>query len=236
MGPVKVPAAARPCCPSNSGSGAVDKGPAGAKDRRLSRRNTNPAPTMKTPLLALLLALSVLVLSTASCRSSAGGGPETTRVVYAATNLRASPGRGSTWEVVSTNFIEAPKLIPVGTRLELGPARRGRMAMTDESGTAYTLVFVERHHMMSLDAWLARQFQDTPVELPADLTDQERDAIAAGRAEVGISRQALFLAIGYPPATKSPNLEARDLTYQTAKFPTRRFEFDADNRVSSITP
>lgn len=191
---------------------------------------------MKTPLVALLLALSALVFATASCRTSASGGPETTRVVYAATNLRASPGRGSTWDVVSTNFIGAPKLIPVGTRLELGPARRGRMAMTDESGTAYTLVFVERHHMMSLDAWLARQFSDVPVELPADLTDQERDCIAAGRGEVGISRPALFLAIGYPPATKSPNLDARDLTYQTAKFPTRRFEFDADGRVSSIAP
>lgn len=154
--------------------------------------------------------------------------------LYTRTAMRATADKSGTWQMKSTNFIDAPKLLRVGTQLVIRKMGSASMELTDNEGARYKVGFEKKHNMMSFDAWRERQFSSGPVSLPDGLTELERRCIDEGRVEVGMSRAAVFLAIGYPPASLSPDLKARSLVYQAATFNRRRFDFDDNDIVSAI--
>jgi hypothetical protein len=189
---------------------------------------------MRLSLLASLAPTLAAAVLLGSCNSTPDAPPAPPRVVYTETGMHAYAGNDGVWQLASTNFIDGPKVIPAGSRVELAHQRGNDYTLTDAEGTRYALEYVERHNMMPAAQWLERQFSDAPIVLPADLSEQERSCIAEGRAEVGISRRALFLAIGYPPASIAPDLEARELNYQVNRWIKRRFEFDDGDRLIAI--
>lgn len=193
-------------------------------------------------LLARRLGLQILVLVFGflllGCK--AGGGGEANRwtgqTVYNRVGLHIEPTKdGTGWHAYSTNHIGLPKFLSAGTKFNVTAVGRNKIVLAAEDATVVTLDFVPRHHTgMSFDAWLDRGFSTSPVALPTDLEPAERAAIQAGRYEVGMSRAALFLSIGYPPATLSPNLEEGWLKYEVKRFNNILFTFDGAGRISEI--
>jgi hypothetical protein len=68
-------------------------------------------------------------------------------------------------------------------------------------------------------------FGPAPVDL-SKFTEQERQAIAAGRAEVGLSRPAVLAALGRPPAVGTPTLDTNPWKYWDSRFTTFVVSFD----------
>ncbi|HEX6811979.1 MAG TPA: hypothetical protein VF384_10190 [Planctomycetota bacterium] len=160
----------------------------------------------------------------------------TDQTVYSRVGMKFESGRRNVgWLMYSTNHIGLPKHIPAGTKFTVSDHRRNRIELTGEDGVAVHIEFVPRSHPgFSFDAWLERQLSTAPVELPADLDARERDAIGQGRYEIGMSRAALFLSIGYPPESLTPNQNDAKLTYEIKRLNKIAFQFDDRNRISAI--
>jgi hypothetical protein len=156
--------------------------------------------------------------------------------VYARVGMHFD-AKGGKYLGASTNYVQVPKFVPAGTAFTFDSASLRRrstiLAMTGEDGATYEIEFVPKHSLMPLGEWIDRQFSTAPVELPADLTELERDAIATGKIVNGMSRAAVFLAVGYPPQSINPSLEDTTLNYQRNRFARRAVVFDANDQVAA---
>jgi hypothetical protein len=189
-------------------------------------------------LLGVLVLLSGVLAACRGARARAAADPEaaamTGQVLYTRTGMHAAADKKGNWSIKSTNYVATPKLVRAGAALTVQSIGRDRMEVLEADGTPLDIRFEAKHSMMSFDAWRDRQFSSTPIELPKDLSKLERKCIEEGRAEVGMSRDALFVAIGYPPANRSPDLQAGSLTYATDMWGTRRYEFDDKGKLTAI--
>ena len=105
--------------------------------------------------------------------------------------------------------------------------------MTDDR-RPLRIEYVEKRNRKPATDWVARHFSEQPVEWDSDLSDSERELVFKGRYEAGMSREALFLAIGYPPASLSPDPAAPLLLHQVKRFNKVAFHFDAAGRLEQI--
>lgn len=192
--------------------------------------------TRRAGLHLLVLVFGVLLMA---CK--AGGGTASTnrwagQTVYTKVGLRVEPTKkGDGFHAYSTNHIGVSKHLPAGTKFTARDVGGSKIVLVAEDGAVVTIDFVRKHDPgMTFDAWLDRELSTSPVDLPTDLDAKERAAIQEGRYEVGMSRAALFLAVGYPPATLSPNLEDASLKYEIKRFNSIVFTFDANGRISDI--
>ena len=74
----------------------------------------------------------------------------------------------------------------------------------------------------------------TPVAYD-DLSDVDRQGIEAGKALVGMSKEGVKIALGYPARHRTPSLEDKRWTYWRGRHDTYVVEFDADGKVAGIT-
>jgi hypothetical protein len=73
----------------------------------------------------------------------------------------------------------------------------------------------------------------TPVAYD-DLSDVDRQGIEAGKALVGMSKEGVKIALGYPARHRTPSLEDNHWTYWKGRHETYVVEFDADGKVAKI--
>ena len=124
--------------------------------------------------------------------------------------------------------------MPPGTQMTLTKKSRKGFTLVDDEGTECIITWQPKHSMMSMDKWFDMNFSTTPVQLPEGLSEQETRCIAEGVAEVGMSREAVFLALGYPPKSNNPSLRAKSLKWETRRFVGRRLHFDDQGIVTKI--
>jgi hypothetical protein len=197
-----------------------------------------PIRASRRALLAFLFL--ALAGAFAACHTAGGASVDANRwtgkTVYTRVGMRVEPAKKvAGWHMYSTNHVGLPKFIPAGSKFTFRDFGRNRANLVGEDGALVELEYVTRHHPdLTFDTWLERQLSETPTELPGDLSDKEKEAVAAGRYEVGMSRAALFLAIGYPPRALTPGLNDAQLTYEVRRFNRVIFQFDAEGRLSAI--
>ncbi len=190
------------------------------------------------------VACGILMMACASGGGGASAGGETKasgnkwqdQTVYTRVGMRVEPAQhGEGWHMYSTNHVGLPKHIPVGTKFTARNVGRSKLDLVADDASVIHVEFVAKHHAgMEFDAWIDRQLSLTAIALPGTLNEKERAAIGEGRYEVGMSRAALFLSIGYPPATLSPALTDPELKYELKRFNNLVFSFDAQDRISAI--
>jgi hypothetical protein len=66
------------------------------------------------------------------------------------------------------------------------------------------------------------------------LSDIDRKGIEAGRAQKGMTRKGVRMALGYPAPHRTPSLEGRVWTYWKNRFDTKAVEFDETGHVAKI--
>lgn len=184
------------------------------------------------------ISLFALVLATAGCKSGGGGDPAAQELldtpVYTMVGMHFDAKAGK-YLMQSTNYIGVPNYVPPGTKMILKQVNGKGLQLTGEDGTDYVISFNSKHSMMTIGEWRELHFSSQPVELPATLTEEERDAIANGQARVGMSREALFLAIGYPPKSNNPSNDAKVLKYEVRRpFISQNIRFDDNDKVEQV--
>jgi hypothetical protein len=151
--------------------------------------------------------------------------------VYTLTNLHPDDPRPVLY---STNYQRAG-LIPVCTRVRI-------ISFADDE-LHFEAIDTGREYAYgwhagcgeSLGTNAARYFgTECPRAHIATLSDLDRDGIELGVAEVGMSREGVIYAMGYPPAGATRDLRSKVWRYWRNRFASFTVEFDADGHVSRV--
>lgn len=134
-----------------------------------------------------------------------------------------------------TNPGDGHLIIPAGTKINITKkSRRGFYFTHDVSSQEAFVEFHEPRMAMSVDAYIDLITSTSPVSLSRfSATDQK--GIKEGRAIVGMTREGVMTALGYPAAHRTPDLDASRWIYWQNRFRTLAVDFGTDGKVASIT-
>ena len=161
---------------------------------------------MKVPIYVFLIGL--LVSGCATSFEDARGVSPVGRIYYTRVNI---------WyeypdKISSTNYVVGT-FIPLGTGVKiLGVSRDGIRFTRPDRDISFAILFVRKHNPISLRQLFDRYFSDANVlgthgEFHR-LTAQEQESIVNGKVFVGMSKNAVLMSLGYPPAHRTPNLNS----------------------------
>ncbi|OIO74040.1 MAG: hypothetical protein AUJ57_03240 [Zetaproteobacteria bacterium CG1_02_53_45] len=177
----------------------------------------------KLSLFALLCAVFVANVHTSHAAGLKG------KTLYTQVNIYSLKGKSVTW----VNY-QVDSLIPVNTEVTVNYARKSGLAFTiKKTGQKLELNNKKRHSGLDDIAWANKHLGEEMVDL-SKFTDFERDAIHAAQVKTGMSRDAVIVSRGYPPAHKTPDLNASEWLYWHNRWNKMAVTFDADGKVSGI--
>jgi hypothetical protein len=182
---------------------------------------------------SLLLALGVAV-GLAGCGGARGGRPVPSsrvgQVFFLCCNLRYDPKRPEITDTIAAQGT----LVPFATRVEVQKVMRDSVVFTPAGHPAITLAY-EHGGRVPFDTFLSRLFvtEDPRLKLkkvPARQVKQVEKATIAP----GMSRDQVLLAVGYPPADRTPALEATTWSYGDGGGSDAFVVYFDGDRVSSV--
>ncbi len=184
-------------------------------------------------VLSILLALVTAVL-VSGCKkqmslddSAPGVGIDTSQIYYTQFSLFQEKNTFRT-----TNYRKGI-LIPINTAVTLQNmgSKEAEVRLAD-SGQILTIENVPKHTVDDMQTAFSKILKPEKVDLHK-FSATEKDAILAGRAVKGMSRDAVIAAIGYPPQHETPALSMNDWTYWKNRFDRFIVHFKND-KVESI--
>ena len=160
---------------------------------------------------SLLLSLGVVALLSFSGCGGAAVNPAHQKAVnahqkvYTQMNMWASPAT-----VTTTNYSVGFK-IPVNSMVFYEGVNSKQVKFTYNDKVFY-LRNVPKYSQLTMDGVLDRYFNTQKVDL-SKFSKAEQDAIKAGNVIKGMSKEAVLVARGYPPAHATPDLSMDEWTY-----------------------
>jgi hypothetical protein len=135
----------------------------------------------------------------------------------------------------SINY-QLPSRIPVCSDVTVKKVSKGAMVF-DYSGAEYE--FVLDKHTKGADISLQQAAQtyfgpkcdDAKMK---SLNKLDQEGIASGRAQVGMTREGVLLAMGRPPFHANPSLEVSEWMYWRNRFARIAVQFDDKGKVVNI--
>lgn len=131
------------------------------------------------------------------------------------------------WTQCGGNFL------PYNSQVRVGSWRNGFILTDIGSGMRILFEYHEGRMRMSLKDYKALIMSPTPVSYD-DLNDIDREGIKVGQAMVGMTKQGVMVALGYPARNETPSIDMNTWTYWKTRFSKLRVEFDDNGKVVSI--
>lgn len=76
--------------------------------------------------------------------------------------------------------------------------------------------------------------ESCPEKKIATMSKVDKEGIRSGLPEVGMSKEAILIAMGRPPFHANPKLEVATFTYWINRYKRKLIEFDEKNKVANI--
>jgi hypothetical protein len=145
-------------------------------------------------------------------------------------------------KVSSVNYQLNGALLPWGTEVRILRVQRNSLLFEDRNrGKRYRYEFHRKtRQSVPLVEHLERVFLESADQLRqqvAAMSEIDKDGIYEGRVKPGMSREAVLIAIGYPPefANRQALMSDRDWSYWISRYSKMVVSFGRDGRVSRIT-
>jgi len=187
------------------------------------------------------------VIATDSAKATAADSPKATAAdspkasakadggVYSRYNIHYYVRRGS--NIASyANYTDCPGhgFLPYNTKFRVGSWRNGFSLTAVDTGMR--ILFEYRSANMA--GMLVREYVDTitstaPVSY-SDLNAQDQEGIKAGRAIMGMTKQGVMVALGYPAKHRTPSTDLNTWLYWKGRFNMLTVNFGQDGKVESI--
>ena len=151
--------------------------------------------------------------------------------LYTLTNLHPDTRRALMY---STNY-QQDGLIPMCTEVKQ-VERNKKDAYFEIAGTKYHYEWQGNSTPEGLEPNLGKYFGpscDKEQAAIKGLSKEDQTGIKAGMAMVGMSKQGVIYAIGYPPSSRTPSTDADAWVYWRNRFATMLITF-ADGKVVGI--
>jgi len=179
---------------------------------------------MKRIAGALLLAVAV-----SSCRT-APKIPYKGRTFYTRVNIWYNPLRKE--EILSTNY-HSGEILPVGTAVRVTSVSGSTIRFkTLESNEEFRLHYIKVYVGVPIEKYFERMFSDRKPTMVGRFNEKERKAITLGEVESGMTRDAVIMSWGYPPAHHTSSLKNNHWKYWMGRTSTMTVKFYNDEVVS----
>jgi hypothetical protein len=186
------------------------------------------------------VALSTAIILHAFLAAPLGAAEE--GIVYNRFNIhyysKGAAPKKVTYGASYANYIQSPThaLLPYNTKLRVGKASRGGFLLTVvDGGMQITFEYDATRMAMTQQAYLDLITSPEPVDYP-NLSAPDKDGVKQGVALVGMTKEGVKIALGYPATHKTPSLDANAWVYWKNRFTTTVVNFDAQGLVSSVGP
>jgi hypothetical protein len=114
-------------------------------------------------------------------------------------------------------------------------AGNGIELVPEEGGPSYTIAFNYGRKQQSASQYFRYILRETnPMDTIRDASPTIAAAIRAGRLVQGMTKEQTLIARGYPPAHRTPSLEANEWIYYDTPGFVDRVVF-ADGKIQSVT-
>jgi len=182
----------------------------------------------KRILMSMFVVAGLVLLSTAAAAQD----------LYLKYNVHTQVDRANVLKGSYANYTnpgDGHIIIPAGTKINITKkSRRGFFFSHDFSGQEAYVEYHQGNMGMSMDAYIELITSASKVNLSKfSATDQK--GIKEGRAIVGMTREGILAALGYPATHRTPSLESSRWIYWQNRFRTLAVDFGTDGKVSSIT-
>lgn len=212
----------------DSGDVTCERGPGATSDPDRVRLKHRTMQSMKSFLL-LSVALALCVSSGQSASEPSGESFKKGDKAYLKFSLYQEKNRHLT-----TNYRRGT-LLPVNTEVEfIKSSGKTLELLVLPSNDKLTIENVKDFSGENIDGIIARTLSKTKVDL-SGFTETERRNIQNGSITLGMTKEAVVKAIGYPPKHKTPSLQSNEWRYWMHRFATYAVTFK-DNKVTDVTP
>lgn len=145
-------------------------------------------------------------------------------------------------EITDVNYLQGG-IMPFGTRVQIIEVKKNAVKFLPEGHPEMTLVYRHGRKVVPFEQYLDRIFLPDPPKRPAApaATSKKKKGAPApapagkfakqieqGLVEPGMTKAEVLLAIGYPPAHKTPSLEQPIWTYWRNRWDVFMVYFDGD--------
>jgi len=130
----------------------------------------------------------------------------------------------------TTNY-RIGELVPVNTPVRLLSRDDDTINLRLPDGSELCIENIEDYSGETIEGIFRRTLQTRPVDLSV-FTQEERGAILSGEVEVGMTRAAVLVALGYPPKHKTPSLQGNRWRYWKGRTDTFLVTFEGDKVLS----
>ena len=178
----------------------------------------------------VVIFLFSLILSCASCGTIAG----TENGVYSKYNIHYFK-KGRTAVASCENFTECPghSFLPYNSKITAESWKRGLRFVDVKTGKEILFEYKgEVMGGMSKEEYVRLITSTAPVSYEG-LSDKDKEGIAAGKAMVGMTKQGVMIALGYPAKIKTLSTDQNTWIYWKGRMTNLVVEFDDNGNVKS---
>lgn len=152
-------------------------------------------------------------------------------------NIHTQTKDGVNAKASYANYIgpyEGHIIVPPGTKLVVTKKSRKSFTFTyNEGQKVVTYEFHKSRMGMELADYLELITSAKPVS-PSGLSKVDKQGVTKGQALVGMSREGVKTALGYPAKHRTPSLEDMTWVYWKDRFRTVGVDFDASGKVKAV--
>ncbi|MBN1506011.1 MAG: hypothetical protein JW955_04150 [Sedimentisphaerales bacterium] len=133
------------------------------------------------------------------------------------------------------NYTNCPghTFVPYGTRFKIARWEEGFKLIALDTGQEIRFAYVARWARMPKKKYTDLIMSPTPVRYD-DLSDVDQQGIRAGKAMVGMTKQGVLIALGYPVKCRTRSIDRNRWVYWRNRFVTYSVWFD-DNGIVTRT-
>ena len=157
------------------------------------------------------------------------------KVLYLKNNIHAQRGPRDI-KASYSNWVKpgaGHMVIPVNTPIQTGRWRGGFYFVTLDTKRRVFFELNQRNALATPKEYITLITSPAKVSLDG-LPDIDRKGIRAGKAYVGMSKEGVRIALGYPAAHMTPSLEEDTWWYWHNRHRRVRVDFDQDGKVKQI--
>lgn len=178
------------------------------------------------------LILSVLLCFAFVQPAFAGG-----EVRYTKYNIHSQTKDGKKHKASYANYTRPGAghvIIPAGSEITVTKKKRKAFYFTFDGGKKVVFEFHQPRMGMKVSEYVDIITSPEPTSLKG-LSKLDRKGVAEGNALVGMTRNGVMAALGYPATHRTPALDSTTWVYWTNRFGTVAIDFGSDGKVVSVT-
>jgi hypothetical protein len=183
----------------------------------------------------MALMLSFMVVACCSCASQETSGRSDKGGVYSRYNLHYYSQKGSN-HASYANYTDCPGhgLLPYNTQFRVDSRRGGLKLIAVGTGMEIYFEFKSANMGgMSVQDYIDLITSPTPVSY-SGLTAEDLEGIKAGKAMVGMTKQGVMVALGYPAKHRTASTDLNTWVYWKGRFNNLVVNFGDNGKVGSI--